>query len=60
MDKADRQPDALMSAVPGGSEGDSVSYNPAGLLRGKAVCPESQGGREDGSSLMGKPREELG
>lgn len=54
------QPEALMSVVPGGSECDSVSYNPAGVLCRKVVCPEGQGGGEDGSSLMGKPQEELG
>lgn len=48
-----------MSVVPGGSERDTVSYNPAGL-RGKVVCPESQGGGEDGSCLMGKAQQELG
>lgn len=52
------KPEALVSVMPGGSKWDSVSYNPAGLLCGKVVC--LVGGREDGSSLMGKPQEELG
>lgn len=30
------------------------------FLVGRWLCSESQGGGEDGSSLMGKPEEELG